>query len=365
MATVIDDTDPHLFWGNGNDPKTWIEDNSGPRGPIEQYYNKTAIHALAFGVRVTDLDSERHASNAKADFMEVKWVGADIAIYGARRDNSHGIYSIIIDSAPPQYFSGLANPNIFQQVLFATSTLAQGDHALRITNEGNRDAPDQPGLIWLDVDFVAVSGVIRNANPGGAQPVPPASSAAAASSAAVPSAVSALSSSSSTSAITSKPAASSSAASSAFPSDSSDRSSAPALASSSSSTSLSMSDGAFPTSSSIALSSADISESSSSALGSSTLTTTFTVTKSGEPSTVPTGTATPGLAGTEGSGSGPNKGLIIGVSIAGTIVLILATVSALWWYRHRKWRREVEEVEEYDADGQEPYARPDSSWARM
>lgn len=71
-----------------------------------------------------------------------------------------GIYSIIIDSAPPQYFSGLANPNIFQQVLFATSTLAQGDHALRITNEGNRDAPDQPGLIWLDVDFVAVSGVM-------------------------------------------------------------------------------------------------------------------------------------------------------------------------------------------------------------
>jgi hypothetical protein len=71
-----------------------------------------------------------------------------------------GIYSIIIDSAPPQYFSGLADPNIFQQVLFATSTLAQGDHTLRITNEGNRDAPDQPGLVWLDVDFVAFSGAV-------------------------------------------------------------------------------------------------------------------------------------------------------------------------------------------------------------
>ncbi|KIR97422.1 hypothetical protein L804_05106 [Cryptococcus deuterogattii 2001/935-1] len=99
------------------------------------------------------------------DYAIIAWHGTDIALYGARRNKiaSHGIYGISVDSGDIQYYSGYSEKSTFQQVLYATSGLEEGDHTLKVSNENARNTDEYPNYIWLDVDYVAVTGSLTNA----------------------------------------------------------------------------------------------------------------------------------------------------------------------------------------------------------
>ncbi|KAI9636089.1 uncharacterized protein MKK02DRAFT_44790 [Dioszegia hungarica] len=335
MVTVIDDTDPNLYWGNGNVQINWSSGNDR--------LDKTFM---------------------RADFMEIRWNGGDIAVYGARRWNHV--------RAAPSCLHGFADPDTFQQVLYATSGLAQGDHMLRLTNENGRNPAESASRVWLDVDFIAFDGSVRNAIPGAPQPTtaqsapapssaasapPPQSSSTPVSTPPRPSPSSAAVASSSSS--TSTSLSSSISSSSAISSSASSASSASASVSSASTNS----GGQFSASVSLLLPSSFQSASVSVSPGSVSIssTTTVTIKTSGQPST-PSGTSGPD---SEGAASGTNKTTVVAISSTVIVlaVLIIGTVVGLWWHRRRKRRREAEEPDMYETGN--PYDRPNSSWARM
>lgn len=65
-----------------------------------------------------------------------------------------------IDFGETQFFSGFANPGGFQQAIFSSTGLPQGDHVLKLSNENNKNVAKNPSYIWLDVDFVTVFGAL-------------------------------------------------------------------------------------------------------------------------------------------------------------------------------------------------------------
>ena len=58
------------------------------------------------------------------------------------------------------YYSGYSATDQFQQVLYATSGLSEGDHQIKISNENARNTQQFPSYVWLDVDFVAFTGTM-------------------------------------------------------------------------------------------------------------------------------------------------------------------------------------------------------------
>jgi hypothetical protein len=70
------------------------------------------------------------------------------------------VYSIIADNGEKQSFSGVApdkEPK-YQQALYASSGLAQGDHTLRLINDYALNPADQADKTWFDIDYVAIAG---------------------------------------------------------------------------------------------------------------------------------------------------------------------------------------------------------------
>ncbi|KAL0243789.1 hypothetical protein I308_105050 [Cryptococcus tetragattii IND107] len=76
---------------------------------------------------------------------------------------SIGIYGISVDSGDTQYYSGYSEKSTFQQVLYATNGLEEGDHTLKVSNENARNTDEYPNYIWLDVDYAAITGSLTNA----------------------------------------------------------------------------------------------------------------------------------------------------------------------------------------------------------
>ena len=74
--------------------------------------------------------------------------------------DTQGIYGISLDGGTPQYFSGYSADGQYQQVLYATSGLAQGQHQIRISNENARNIAQFPTYIWLDIDHVSITGTL-------------------------------------------------------------------------------------------------------------------------------------------------------------------------------------------------------------
>lgn len=67
---------------------------------------------------------------------------------------------MVLDGGTQQLFSGFANPGGAQQAIFVSSNLASGSHTLRLSNENHRNVEENPSYVWLDVDFVALSGTL-------------------------------------------------------------------------------------------------------------------------------------------------------------------------------------------------------------
>nr|XP_019006331.1 uncharacterized protein I203_01656 [Kwoniella mangroviensis CBS 8507]OCF69792.1 hypothetical protein I203_01656 [Kwoniella mangroviensis CBS 8507] len=150
MATIVDDSNSNLFW-SGSSWKTEHSDD-----PLTgKYFNS-------------------------GEYCIVAWEGADIYVYGARRKKSllyhivicdtdssfgpKGLYGVVIDGGDIQYFSGFSQDGQFQATLFATNGLQDGSHTLKISNENERNQDQYPDYVWLDIDSVAVSGTLINAD---------------------------------------------------------------------------------------------------------------------------------------------------------------------------------------------------------
>ncbi|WVQ64634.1 uncharacterized protein L199_002801 [Kwoniella botswanensis] len=143
MATIVDDSNSNLFW-SGSSWKTEHSDD-----PLTgKYFNS-------------------------GEYCIIAWEGTDIYVYGARRKKftclhpyvlSHGLYGVVIDGGDIQYFSGFSQDGQFQATLFATNGLQDGSHTLKISNENERNQDQYPDYVWLDIDSVAVSGTLINAD---------------------------------------------------------------------------------------------------------------------------------------------------------------------------------------------------------
>ena len=71
---------------------------------------------------------------------------------------SQGIYGVSVDDGPVQYYSGYSSTDQFQQVLYATWGLTDGEHQIKLSNDNARNVGQFPDYIWFDVDHVAVTG---------------------------------------------------------------------------------------------------------------------------------------------------------------------------------------------------------------
>ncbi|WVW81616.1 hypothetical protein I302_103611 [Kwoniella bestiolae CBS 10118] len=150
MATIVDDSNSNLLWSGSS----WDTEHSDD--PLTgRYFNSS--------------------------FLDDKpWEGTDIYVYGARRKKytkreyslimaddpsspPKGLYGVVIDEGDIQYFSGYSQDGQFQATLFATNGLQEGKHALKISNENQRNQEQYPDYVWLDIDSVVVSGTLIDA----------------------------------------------------------------------------------------------------------------------------------------------------------------------------------------------------------
>lgn len=78
--------------------------------------------------------------------MSFSFYGTSVAVIGAKRGN-HGPYHGTIDGAASGTFTGIANPDQFNQSLFSTDTNSNLEqHNLVISNDDNT---------FFDIDYVS------------------------------------------------------------------------------------------------------------------------------------------------------------------------------------------------------------------
>ncbi|KAL7421301.1 hypothetical protein Q5752_004186 [Cryptotrichosporon argae] len=318
MATVIDDAATSLIYYSGT---SWCVLGAGVYDPdTSDYHNATF-----------------HTSVNDGEYAVIAWYGTDIAIYGARRPN-HGIYGIVVDGGAASYYSGYNANATFQQVLYESSGLAEADHTLTLANANSKNTAAYPTDVWVDLDFVAVSGTLKDA-----------ASAATSSSSTAVAAVTTTSATSSAAAATTSTSATSS-TTSTTPSSSSywPPSATPTSTFTSASTSASA---AQPSSAPIssASSSTYTSSAASSAAASTTLAlmapdaqysaTSDTLATTGEPTTATnTGAGAGATQAADLTSTSSTHTTTVAVSVAVIVIsaAVVATVAGLWWWRRRQ-----------------------------
>ena len=102
--------------------------------------NHSVLHSYYLGTFTTN--------NVTDGSVTFNFNGTAVWIYGANRPN-HGSYTVQVDSATYPNLNSAGN-NLFQQVLFNTSTLSQGTHSLKLTNTAS-------GSLYVDIDMVSHS----------------------------------------------------------------------------------------------------------------------------------------------------------------------------------------------------------------
>ena len=71
-----------------------------------------------------------------------------------------GIYGVSVDGKDAQFYSGYSSTDTFQQVLFATTGLEEGDHTIKLSNENAKNTDQYPNYVYLDVDYAAFTGTL-------------------------------------------------------------------------------------------------------------------------------------------------------------------------------------------------------------
>uniref|UniRef100_A0A8H7Y753 Uncharacterized protein n=1 Tax=Psilocybe cubensis TaxID=181762 RepID=A0A8H7Y753_PSICU len=88
-------------------------------------------------------------SQTKGATMSFSFYGTSLAVIGAKRGN-HGPYHATIDGIASETFSGVSNPDQFNQTLFSSES-PLGNHALAFLNDDNT---------FIDVDYVVFQSSI-------------------------------------------------------------------------------------------------------------------------------------------------------------------------------------------------------------
>ncbi|ORX34557.1 hypothetical protein BD324DRAFT_636388 [Kockovaella imperatae] len=304
MTTTIDDQDPKLAWYGASclsGAERIITDDT----KSDLYYDAGLPHGLT-----ADMPPS-HGSTGNGEYCIIAWHGTDIA----------GIYGISVDGQDAQFYSGYASSDTFQQVLFATSGLAEGDHTIRLSNENARNTEQYPAYIWFDVDYAVFTGTLMDASstanvPGPTTSTTPITSSSIATSTSTQQSSSTDAPPSSSTSFDSTPSTSTSASSSTSPS---------------------------------ALSGFSLYPSSSRRLNGVGGPTSNQPQTSGTP-VVPTTTGQPSSSVSSGSdnqdsGKTSNRTTAIAVSVTIIVVavVVIATVGILWFLRRKRRRREEQE----------------------
>ncbi|XAO26659.1 hypothetical protein I312_105498 [Cryptococcus bacillisporus CA1280] len=144
MVTSIDDTNANFGWFG----TTWSTNHTVD--PLTYEYYDGTLWVTQTSIEITQLlpGMERILFFAEPDEI-IMFVSILFFIPTSRLTYYY-------------YYSGYSEKSTFQQVLYATSELEEGDHTLKVSNENARNTDEYPNYIWLDVDYVAVTGSLTN-----------------------------------------------------------------------------------------------------------------------------------------------------------------------------------------------------------
>ncbi|CAD6576154.1 MAG: hypothetical protein TREMPRED_001594 [Tremellales sp. Tagirdzhanova-0007] len=256
---------------------------------------------------------------------------------------SHGIYGVSVDQAQITYYSGYSATDQFQQVLYATSGLSEGDHQIKISNENSRNIQQYPNYTFLDIDFAAFTGTILDAT---APVITTSSSSLIAISATTTVTISSSSSPSSS------PSSSLSSSIAASISITTNKSSSTPSSSSTSTTSTTSTTSQLP----IEQFSSQVSPFVSTTLTLVSASSSVTTLTTGTPN-IPNIPSSSSLPGSDSSSSTSHKTTAVAVSVTVIVIAaaVIATILGLIWWNKRRMAREDEDEEHNLND-------PESSW---
>ncbi|WVF73068.1 hypothetical protein IAT40_007887 [Kwoniella sp. CBS 6097] len=144
MDVTIDDASPMISYYSKNGG--WVDDhNQGTSG----YDPNVASYSLR----------TFHATMVDGDYMEFRFNGTAIAVYGAKRFN-HGVYGVVLDGGAEKYLSGYsAQPTFGQELYKADRLAADKEHVITVTNlpTMRNPTPSEIDDGFLDIDHIIVT----------------------------------------------------------------------------------------------------------------------------------------------------------------------------------------------------------------
>ncbi|WVR09747.1 hypothetical protein IAU60_006823 [Kwoniella sp. DSM 27419] len=153
MDITLDDASPLLsFVSPGEDG--WVDDHNQGSDYYDPNVNSYSMSTF-------------HATALDGDYMQLKFNGTGVVVYGAKRFN-HGVYGVVVDGADVEYFSGYSGPAIFQQEMYRRDNLTAGvEHVITVTNHPNLRNIGLPNSefddSWLDIDHVTITAPAERA----------------------------------------------------------------------------------------------------------------------------------------------------------------------------------------------------------
>ncbi|WWC91690.1 uncharacterized protein L201_006636 [Kwoniella dendrophila CBS 6074] len=146
MNIVIDDASPQIKYGRGDSLNIgWIVEHT----PTSKYPDKLTSKYS---------ESTFHATFGEGDYMEFKFNGTGVTIYGSKRTN-HGIYGIKVDDGNEERFNGKGQDQ-FQVTMYEKWGLDEKvEHTIRMTNYPSA-TPGSIVDLWMDVDHIIITHTI-------------------------------------------------------------------------------------------------------------------------------------------------------------------------------------------------------------
>ncbi|WVR00238.1 hypothetical protein IAU59_007380 [Kwoniella sp. CBS 9459] len=144
MEITIDDASPLIsYYSNSGG---WVNDHS--QGTSGYDPNLASYSLRTF-----------HATMIDGDYIEFRFNGTAIAVYGAKRFN-HGVYGVVLDGGAEEFLSGYSKSPIFQQELYKRDGLAADkEHVITMTNHPTmrNPTPSEIDEGFLDIDHIIVT----------------------------------------------------------------------------------------------------------------------------------------------------------------------------------------------------------------
>ncbi|GAC1372423.1 MAG: hypothetical protein NVSMB39_6630 [Candidatus Saccharimonadales bacterium] len=98
-------------------------------------------------------NTDNHASFTAEDYYQVRFSGTQIKIYG-EKNVAMGQAAISIDGGSEAIINPYSSTHLEQQLLYASATLANGNHILKVRNTGEKDQASAG--TWVSADRVDV-----------------------------------------------------------------------------------------------------------------------------------------------------------------------------------------------------------------